>query len=185
MALSGSRILRGTTTMILAGGQGERLSPLTTYRTKPSVPVGGKYRIIDFTLSNCLNSGLKKIYVLTQYKSDSLNQHLYQAWNIFNPDLGEYIYSIPPQQKKNNNWYLGTADAIEQNLNLIQPETSPLLLLLSGDHIYKMDYLKMLQYHVKKKADLTICSIQFPTSMASRFGVLAVDNNYRIKSASM
>lgn len=182
MALSGSKMLHGTLTMVLAGGQGERLAPLTNFRTKPSVPFGGKYRIIDFTLSNCLNSGLRKIYVLTQYKSDSLNMHLYQAWNIFNPDLGEFIYSVPPQQKKSNNWYMGTADAIEQNLNLINPDHSPLLLLLSGDHIYKMDYLKMIQYHVKKKADLTISSILFPTSESSRFGVLGVDDNYRVKS---
>lgn len=182
MALSGSKLLHGTTTFVLAGGQGERLSPLTNVRTKPSVPFGGKYRIIDFTLSNCLNSGLRKIYVLTQYKSDSLNMHLYQAWNIFNPDLGEFIYSVPPQQKKSNNWYLGTANAIEQNLNLINVEKSPLMLILSGDHIYKMDYLKMLQYHEKKKADLTICSIYFPTSQASRFGVLSVDESYRVKS---
>lgn len=182
MALSGSKMLHGTLTMILAGGQGERLAPLTNYRTKPSVPFGGKYRIIDFALSNCLNSGLRKIYVLTQYKSDSLNMHLYQAWNIFNPDLGEFIYSVPPQQKKSNNWYMGTADAIEQNLNLISPEQTPLLLLLSGDHIYKMDYLDMIQYHVKKKADLTIASIFFPTEEASRFGVLAVDDNYKVKT---
>ncbi len=182
MALSGSKILRGTLTMILAGGQGERLSPLTNFRTKPSVPFGGKYRIIDFALSNCLNSGLRKIYVLTQYKSDSLNMHLYQAWNIFNPDLGEFIYSVPPQQKESNDWYMGTANAIEQNLNLLKEKQNPLILMLSGDHIYKMDYLKMLQYHVKTKSDLTISSIRFPSSKASRFGVLAVDENNRIKS---
>ena len=104
MPLIGSSILRNTLTLILAGGLGERLKPLTSVRTKPSVPFGGKYRIIDFALSNCLNSGLRKIYVLTQYKSDSLNQHLYEAWNIFNPELGEFIYSVPPQQKTNNNW---------------------------------------------------------------------------------
>lgn len=182
MGLSGSKILRGTLTMILAGGVGERLSPLTNFRTKPSVPFGGKYRIIDFALSNCLNSGLRQTYVLTQYKSDSLNMHLYQGWSIFNPDLGEFIYSVPPQLKESNNWYLGTANAIEQNLNLIDPEEHPLSLLLSGDHIYKMDYLKMLQYHVKKKADLTIASIKFPASEASRFGVLSVDNHYKITS---
>ncbi|MFA8343001.1 MAG: glucose-1-phosphate adenylyltransferase [Rhodothermaceae bacterium] len=182
MALSGSKILRGTLTMILAGGVGERLSPLTNLRTKPSVPFGGKYRIIDFALSNCLNSGLRQTYVLTQYKSDSLNMHLYQGWSIFNPDLGEFIYSVPPQLKESNNWYLGTANAIEQNLNLLDPDEHPLCLLLSGDHIYKMDYLKMLQYHVKKKADLTIASIKFPASQASRFGVLAVDENYKISA---
>ncbi len=103
MAYTGSSLLRNTVTMILAGGQGERLMPLTEFRSKPSVPFGGKYRIIDFALSNCLNSGLRKIYVLTQYKSDSLTQHIYEAWNIFNPELGEFIYSIPPQLKMSNN----------------------------------------------------------------------------------
>ncbi|MDP3583300.1 MAG: sugar phosphate nucleotidyltransferase, partial [Ignavibacteria bacterium] len=138
MVYTGSTTLRKTLTMILAGGQGERLFPLTKVRTKPSVAFGGKYRIIDFTLSNCLNSGLRKIFVITQYKSDSLSRHLYEAWNIFNPDLGEFIYSIPPQFKTSNNWYLGTANAVQQNLNLIEDENYEQLLLLSGDHIYKM-----------------------------------------------
>lgn len=118
MIFAGSSLLRDTLTMILAGGQGERLAPLTDHRSKPSVPFGGKYRIIDFTLSNCLNSGLRKIYVLTQYKSDSLNQHIYEAWSIFNPELGEFIYSIPPQRKVSGDWYTGTANAIEQKINI-------------------------------------------------------------------
>ncbi len=168
--------------MILAGGQGERLYPLTAHRTKPSVPFGGKYRIIDFTLSNCLNSGLRRIYVLTQYKSDSLNRHLYEAWNIFNPELGEFIYSIPPQQKTSNNWYMGTADAIFQNLNFIREGKYSLVLILSGDHIYKMDYLKMIQYHADKKADLSVSSIYYLKDHASRFGVIDIDTNYKIKS---
>lgn len=182
MAYTGSTSLRKTLTMILAGGQGERLFPLTKERTKPSVPFGGKYRIIDFTLSNCLNSGLRKIYVITQYKSDSLSRHLYEAWNIFNPDLGEFIYSIPPQLKTSNNWYLGTANAIHQNMNLIEDESYENLLLLSGDHIYKMDYLKMIQYHKEKDADLTLSSIEVPSSTASRFGVIDIDDSYRVKS---
>lgn len=180
MAFVGSSIQRETLTMILAGGQGERLSPLTNFRTKPSVPFGGKYRIIDFTLSNCLNSGLRKINILTQYKSDSLNRHIYEAWNIFNPELGEFIYSIPPQQKISNNWYTGTANAIFQNLNLIYDGQYKWVLLLSGDHIYKMDYLKMLQYHNEKKADLSISSIYVKRDTASRFGIVEVDKNYRI-----
>jgi len=179
--LSGSTLLRETITMILAGGQGERLSPLTKYRTKPSVPFGGKYRIIDFTLSNCLNSGLRRIYVLTQYKSDSLNQHLYEAWSIFNPELGEFIYSVPPQHKISGDWYLGTANAIYQNLNLIE-NSCKWLLILSGDHIYKMDYLKMLQYHIEKNSDLTIASLYVPVEMADRFGVLGIDIDYRVTS---
>jgi glucose-1-phosphate adenylyltransferase len=182
MAYTGSTILRKTLTMILAGGQGERLFPLTKYRTKPSVPFGGKYRIIDFTLSNCLNSGFRKIFVLTQYKSDSLNRHLYEAWNIFNPELREFIYSIPPQFKTSNNWYLGTANAIHQNFNLIEDENFDWLLILSGDHIYKMDYLKMIQHHIEKGAHLTMSAIDVPKSTANRFGVLQIDKDYRVKS---
>ncbi|MCF8240926.1 MAG: glucose-1-phosphate adenylyltransferase [Melioribacteraceae bacterium] len=180
MSFIGSSLIRKTLTMILAGGQGERLSPLTEYRTKPSVPFGGKYRIIDFALSNCLNSGLRKIYVLTQYKSDSLNQHLYEGWNIFNPELMEFIYSIPPQFKISNNWYTGTANAIFQNLNLLKDDQFDNVLILSGDHIYKMDYLKMLQYHVEKNPDLSISSLYVPISQANRFGVLGIDQNYKV-----
>jgi len=179
MAYSGSSLLRNTATMILAGGQGERLMPLTEFRSKPSVPFGGKYRIIDFALSNCLNSGLRKIYVLTQYKSDSLTQHLYEAWNIFNPELGEFIYSIPPQLKMDNNWYTGTSNAIYQNANLLK-DKNEYVLILSGDHIYKMDYLKMLQYHLDKNADLSISSLYVPKSIASQFGVIEIDEDYRV-----
>ena len=179
MAYLGSSLLRNTATMVLAGGQGERLMPLTQFRSKPSVPFGGKYRIIDFTLSNCLNSGLRRIYVLTQYKSDSLTQHIYEAWNIFNPELGEFIYSIPPQLKMSNNWYTGTSNAIYQNANLLESR-SEYVLILSGDHIYKMDYLKMLQYHLDKKADLSISSLFVPKSLASEFGVIKIDKNYRV-----
>ncbi|MCL5029241.1 MAG: glucose-1-phosphate adenylyltransferase [Bacteroidetes bacterium] len=183
MTFPGSSILRETATMILAGGQGERLSPLTTFRSKPSVPFGGKYRIIDFTLSNCLNSGLRRIYVLVQYKSDSLNQHLLEAWSIFNPELGEYIYSVPPQRKFNNDWYLGTANAIYQNVNLFsQDKKVNWVLLLSGDHIYKMDYLKMLQYHIDMNADLSIACIEVPKEEANRFGIVDVDEKYSVTS---
>jgi len=182
MPITGASILRDTLTMILAGGQGERLSPLTLYRTKPSVPFGGKYRIIDFALTNCLNSGLRKIFVLTQYKSDSLSRHLYEAWNIFNPELREFIYSVPPQLKISNNWYTGTANAIFQNLNLLDDEKTDRVLILSGDHIYKMDYLKMLHYHLDTKADLTISSIDVPKDQASRFGIIEIDSNYKVLS---
>jgi glucose-1-phosphate adenylyltransferase len=183
MIFPGSSILRDTTTMLLAGGQGERLHPLTAYRSKPSVPFGGKYRIIDFALSNCLNSGLRKIYVLTQYKSESLSEHLLEAWTIFNPELGEYIYSVPPQRKMNNEWYLGTSNAIYQNLNLFSAERKiKWVLILSGDHIYKMDYLKMLQYHVDEKVDLSIACIDVPKSEAVRFGIVGVNKDYSIES---
>lgn len=183
MKFPGSSILRDTITFILAGGQGQRLHPLTAHRSKPSVPFGGKYRIIDFALSNCLNSGLRKIYVLTQYKSDSLNQHLHEAWSIFNPELGEYIYSVPPQFKQNDDWYLGTANAIYQNINLFSTEKkAKWLLILSGDHIYKMDYLKMLQNHIDKKADLSISCIETPVNEANRFGVVGIDEQNNITS---
>lgn len=183
MSFPGSSILRDTLTMLLAGGQGERLYPLTKVRSKPAVPFGGKYRIVDFSLSNCLNSGLRRIYVLTQYKSDSLNQHIFEAWSIFNPELGEFIYSIPPQRKMNNDWYLGTANAIYQNKNLFSSDRKATrVLILGGDHIYKMDYLKLLQYHTDTKADLSIACLEVPKYEASRFGVVGVDENYRVQS---
>ena len=183
MTFPGSSILRDTVTMILAGGQGERLAPLTDLRSKPAVPFGGKYRIIDFALSNCLNSGLRKIYILVQYKSDSLNQHIFEAWSIFNPELGEFIYSIPPQRKMTKDWYLGTANALYQNLNLFSTNKGvKWVLILSGDHIYKMDYLKMLQHHVDEKADLSMSCIQVSKDEASRFGIVGVDDKHRVQS---
>lgn len=182
MSTQGSSILRDTVTVVLAGGQGERLYPLTTVRSKPAVPFGGKYRIIDFTLSNCLNSGLRKIYVLTQYKSDSLNMHLFEAWSIFNPELGEFIYSVPPQRKLNNDWYLGTANAIYQNLNLLSDKKAKWVLILGGDHIYKMDYLKFVQNHLDKQADLSISCIEVPKDGASRFGIVGVDEKYNVNA---
>jgi len=181
MTFPGSSVLRETVTMLLAGGQGERLYPLTAHRSKPSVPFGGKYRIIDFALSNCLNSGLRRVYVLVQYKSDSLNQHLLEAWSIFNPELGEYIYSIPPQRKFNNDWYLGTANAIYQNISLFSQEKKVnWVLILSGDHIYKMDYMKMLQYHIDMNADLSMACIEVPKDEGSRFGIVGVNNKYEV-----
>jgi glucose-1-phosphate adenylyltransferase len=181
MTFPGSSVLRETVVMLLAGGQGERLYPLTAHRSKPSVPFGGKYRIIDFALSNCLNSGLRRVYVLVQYKSDSLNQHILEAWSIFNPELGEYIYSIPPQRKFNNDWYLGTANAIYQNMNLFSQEKKVnWVLILSGDHIYKMDYMKMLQYHIDSNADLSMSCIEVPKDEANRFGIVGVNSKYEV-----
>jgi glucose-1-phosphate adenylyltransferase len=182
MISPGSSVLRDTITVILAGGQGERLSPLTNLRSKPAVPFGGKYRIIDFALSNCLNSGFRRVYVLTQYKSDSLNMHLYEAWSIFNPELGEFIYSVPPQRKLNNEWYLGTANAIHQNLNLLSDRKAKWVLILGGDHIYKMDYLKFLDYHNDNNADLSIASIVVTKDEARRFGIVGVDKNNKVTS---
>jgi glucose-1-phosphate adenylyltransferase len=182
MISPGSSVLRDTITVVLAGGQGERLHPLTALRSKPAVPFGGKYRIVDFALTNCLNSGFRRVYVLTQYKSDSLNMHLYEAWSIFNPELGEFIYSVPPQRKLNNEWYLGTANAIHQNLNLFSDKKAKWILILGGDHIYKMDYLKLLDYHIKTDASLSIACIEVTKDEASRFGIVGVDDNYEVKS---
>ena len=169
--------------MVLAGGRGERLYPLTIHRAKPAVPFGGVYRIIDFTLSNCINSGLRKICVLTQYKSYSLNQHLETGWNYFNRNLGEFLEVIPPQQRMGEYWYRGTADAIYQNLNIIVEEGPREVLVLSGDHIYKMNYEEMIRYHRDSKADVTVGTIEVPVEMAARsFGVLGIDDGSRIDS---
>jgi glucose-1-phosphate adenylyltransferase len=166
--------------MILAGGKGERLYPLTKDRTKPAVPFGGIYRIIDFTLSNCVNSNIRKIYVLTQYKSISLNRHIQLGWNLFSSQLGEFLSIIPAQQRLDESWYAGTADAIFQNFYTIQQERPDLVLILSGDHIYKMDYNEMIQYHLAKEADLTVGAIQMPSSTSREFGVIEVDRDHRV-----
>jgi len=166
--------------ILLAGGQGQRLYPLTRDRAKPAVPFGGTYRIIDFTLSNCINSGIRRIFVLTQYKSSSLDYHMHFGWNILSPALGEFIHTIPPQQRVNNNWYLGTADAIYQNIYTLERERPDHVLILSGDHIYKMNYGAMVAQHLDTQADLTIACIPVPKSDASRFGVAAVEGQGRI-----
>ena len=166
--------------MILAGGKGERLHPLTIHRAKPAVPFGGIYRIIDFTLSNCINSGIRKIAVLPQYKSLSLDKHLRLAWNFFSGELNEYIISVPPQQRVGDKWYQGTADAIYQNIYMIEKDAPDHLMVLAGDHIYKMDYSEMLRFHQEKNADATVAAIEMPRAMASSFGVLEVDEDYRI-----
>lgn len=172
--------LKKTLAFILAGGQGERLYPLTRDRSKPAVPFGGIYRIIDFPLSNCLNSDLKKVIVLTQYKSLSLDRHIKTAWNMFQRDLGGFIDVVPPQQRITADWYRGTADAIFQNIYIIEMEKPEYVLILSGDHVYKMDYRKMLRYHIEMNADLTIAAIETPAEEASRFGVLEVDRSNRV-----
>ncbi|PWI33379.1 glucose-1-phosphate adenylyltransferase [Vibrio albus] len=172
--------MQDTLTIVLAGGIGSRLSPLTDNRAKPSVPFGGKYRIIDFTLTNCLHSGLRRILVLTQYKSHSLQKHLRDGWSIFNPELGEYITVVPPQMRKGDQWYTGTADAIYQNLWLLSRSEAEYVVVLSGDHIYRMDYEAMLQRHKKTNADLTIACMEVPVSEASSFGVMATDPSQKI-----
>lgn len=169
-----------TITLLMAGGQGERLYPLTRDRAKPAVPFGGCYRIIDFTLSNCLNSGLRRIFVLTQYKSLSLEKHLRRGWSMFSEALGEFVASIPPQQRVGASWYQGTADAIYQNIYTLERERPHRVLILSGDHIYKMDYGKMLAFHGEKQADLTIACIEVAREKAKDLGVAGVDGDGRI-----
>ncbi len=177
-----AKYLRNTLTMVLAGGKGERLYPLTRDRAKPSVPFGGIYRIIDFTLSNCLNSGIRKVYLLTQYKSISLNRHISFGWNIFAGELDEFITTIPPQQRSAEAWYRGTADAIYQNIYTLQEHRPERVLILSGDHIYKMNYLDMLQFHEEKEADITVaCVEQDIGHAAGQLGVVEADAGGRIE----
>ncbi|MEZ6123495.1 MAG: glucose-1-phosphate adenylyltransferase [Planctomycetaceae bacterium] len=173
-------MLSKTLAIILAGGVGSRLHPLTQERAKPAVPFGGKYRIIDFTLSNCYHSGLRRILVLTQYKSHSLQKHLRDGWSIYNPSLGEYITPVPPQMRTGESWYTGTADAVYQNLYLLERSEADQVIILSGDHIYRMDYAAMLRFHCDSLADATVACMQVPIEEASAFGVMQIDENMRI-----
>jgi glucose-1-phosphate adenylyltransferase len=166
--------------MILAGGRGERLYPLTRDRAKPAVAFGGIYRIIDFTLSNCINSDIRRIYVLTQYKSISLHRHIQFGWNILSAPLGEFIEIIPAQQRIDEHWYQGTANAIFQNIYTLQQERPDLVLILSGDHIYKMDYRKMIAFHLEKQADLTVAAIRMGREESREFGVIEINRDWRI-----
>src|SRR3989344_8070539 len=162
-------------TFVLAGGKGERLAPLTRDRAKPAVPFGGIYRIIDFTLSNCINSGLRKVYVLIQYKSFSLQKHILAGWDIVSTQLGEFIDVIPPQQRISSDWYKGTADAIYQNIYAIYDNKPEMVLILAGDHIYKMDYRKMIQRHQDMEADVTVACVEAPKESSASLGVVEVD----------
>ncbi|HAW49467.1 TPA: glucose-1-phosphate adenylyltransferase [bacterium] len=169
-------------TFVMAGGKGERLHPLTRDRAKPAVPFGGIYRIIDFTLSNCLNSGLRKIYVLIQYKSYSLMRHLRMGWDFFDRDIGEFIDVLPAQMMVSNDWYQGTADAIYQNTYFIDKENPDLVLVLAGDHIYKMDYGKMIEYHIKKNAEVTVGAVPVSIETAHLYGIMETDEKNKIVS---
>jgi glucose-1-phosphate adenylyltransferase len=167
--------------IVMAGGVGERLQPLTRERAKAAVPFGGKFRLIDFTLSNCINSGLRQIYVLTQYRSESLNKHIQDGWGISSAGLGDFIYSVPAQQKLGTEWYRGTGDAVRQNLNLVKRKNIDDVLILSGDHICKMNYLQLITYHKMKKAGLTISAIRVrKKEAAGRLGVLEIDQDNRL-----
>ncbi len=177
-------ILMGKTLgILLAGGAGERLFPLTQHRAKPAVPFGGIYRIIDVTLSNCINSGLRRVFILTQYKSLSLHRHIRHGWyNVVAKDLDEFIEVVPPQMRVGDNWYMGTADAVWQNLYSISSvDRINFVMILTGDHIYKMDYFRMVRQHVEKQADVTIGAIEIPREKAHNFGIMRVDGAGRIR----
>ena len=166
--------------ILLAGGAGERLSPLTRDTAKPAVCFGGVYRIIDFTLSNCINSDLRRIFILTQYKSLDLMRHVRDGWNILSPELGEFIETIPPMKRLRDDWYLGTADAVFQNSQSIEVEQPSLTLILSADHIYKMNYREMVDWHLLHRADITIATLQVAPQEAERFGIAEIDAGHRI-----
>src|SRR5215831_16191873 len=167
-----TRTVTDVLTLILAGGKGTRLDPLTRDRAKPAVPFGGLYRIVDFTLSNCINSNLRKVLVLTQYKARSLDRHIGAGWSFLSGELGEYIEVLPPQQRIDENWYKGTADAIYQNIYTIEKADPKYVFILAGDHIYKMDYADMLRAHVEHEADLTVGCLTAPRADGTRFGIM-------------
>ncbi len=175
-----SRLTRETLALILAGGAGTRLKGLTKWRSKPSVPFGGKFRIIDFPLSNCLNSGIRRMGILTQYKSHSLIRHVQLGWSFLRGELGEFIELLPAQQRMGSHWYTGTADALYQNLDIIRLHNPEYVLVLAGDHIYQMDYGEMLAAHVENQADLTIGCFEVPVDEARSFGVMQVDKDWRV-----
>lgn len=170
-----SRLTRDTLALILAGGRGSRLAHLTEWRAKPAVPFGGKFRIIDFPLSNCVNSGIRRIGVITQYKAHSLIRHIQQGWGFLRGEFGEYVELLPAQQRVDAKWYAGTADAVYQNLDIIRLHDPEYVLILAGDHIYKMDYGTMIAYHVEHGADMTVGCMEVPLDDARAFGVMSVD----------
>ena len=175
-----SRLTRDTLALVLAGGSGTRLKGLTRWRSKPAVPFGGKFRIIDFPLSNCLNSGIRQVGILTQYKSHSLIRHVQQGWNFLRAELGEFVELLPAQQRVGAGWYAGTADAIYQNLDIIRMHQPEYVLVLAGDHIYRMDYGPMLAYHVENEADMTIGCLEVSLQEAQSFGVMEVGEDWRV-----
>jgi glucose-1-phosphate adenylyltransferase len=175
-----SRLTRDTLALILAGGRGSRLKQLTNWRAKPAVPFGGKFRIIDFPLSNCVNSGIRRVGILTQYKAHSLMLHIQQGWGFMRGELGEFVELLPASQRTEQGWYTGTADAVYQNIDILRNHGPKYVLILAGDHIYKMDYGDMLAEHVAQKADMTIGCIEVPIEEAKAFGVMSVDVNRRI-----
>ncbi|MCP5126590.1 MAG: glucose-1-phosphate adenylyltransferase [Gammaproteobacteria bacterium] len=176
-----SRLTRETLALVLAGGRGSRLKHLTLWRAKPATPFGGKYRIIDFPLSNCINSGIRRVCILTQYKAHSLIQHIQRGWGFLRGEFGEFVELLPAQQRIDEaSWYKGTADAVYQNLDIIRNHMPEFVLILAGDHIYKMDYGPMLAHHVETKADVTVGSIEAPRERAREFGVITINDRDQI-----
>ena len=175
-----SRLTRKTLALILAGGRGSRLKHLTEWRAKPAVPFGGKFRIIDFPLSNCVNSDIRQIAVLTQYKAHSLIRHIQKGWSFFRGEFGEFVELLPASQRLETSWYKGTADAVYQNLDIIRTFNPEYILILAGDHIYKMDYARMLAHHFKHNADFTVGCIEIPRQEASEFGVMTIDKDTNV-----
>src|SRR6201995_2079629 len=165
----GTRLRGGTLAVIMAGGRGERLKDLTAHRAKPATPFGGKFRIVDFVLSNCVNSGIRQISIMTQYKGQSLIQHVQRGWSYLRGEFGEFIDVVPAQQQVGQHWYRGTADCVYQNLELIRNLRPKHVLVLAGDHIYKMDYGPMIAYHVEKGADITVGVVEVPREHATEF----------------
>ena len=179
-----SEVARRTLVLILAGGEGSRLNGLTTWRAKPAVPFAGKYRIIDFALSNCINSGLRRIGVLTQYKSHSLNRHLQRGWSFLRAEIGEFVEVLPAQQRRKKEWYQGTADALYQNIDIMHRHSPEYVIVLGGDHIYSMDYSKMLMAHLTSGADVTVGCVEVPCEEATEFGVMSIDENLHVTKFS-
>ena len=175
-----SRLTGGTLAIVMAGGRGERLRQLTAHRCKPATPFGGKFRIVDFVLSNCVNSGIRQICVLTQYKAQSLIQHVQRGWSFLRGEFHEFVDVIPAQQQVGEHWYRGTADSVYQNLEYIRGQRPEHVLVLAGDHIYKMDYGPMIAFHVERGADITIGAVEVPVERAREFGVLSVDGQSRV-----
>jgi glucose-1-phosphate adenylyltransferase len=175
-----SRLTKNTLALILAGGRGSRLLDLTRWRSKPAVPFGGKFRIIDFPLSNCINSGIRRIGVLTQYKAHSLILHIQRGWGFLRGEFGEYVELLPAQQRIENSWYAGTADAVHQNIDIFRKHDPDYVLILAGDHVYRMDYGTMIAHHVATGADMTVGCIEVDLETAKSFGVMAVDEDTRV-----
>src|SRR5215475_12668556 len=179
---SESLLARSTVAMILAGGRGSRLAQLTDWRCKPAVPFGGKFRIIDFALSNCVNSGVRRVGILTQYKAQSLIRHVQHGWGFLDGRLGEFVELMPAQQRVWTEWYRGTADAVFQNLDILRRHEPKYVLVLAGDHVYKMDYSKMIAEHVRRGADMTVACVEVPVEQANAFGVMGVDAALRVNA---